>query len=88
MNLNWTEDGWNDYMYWQDLGQRKQIKRINKLIKDIKRHPFEGIGKPEPLRNELSGLWSRKIDSKNRIIYSYEEKGITIYSCKDHYYDH
>lgn len=74
MNLNWTEDGWNDYMYWLDLGQRKQIKRINKLIKDIKRHPFEGIGKPEPLRNELSGLWSRRIDSKNRIIYSYEEK--------------
>lgn len=83
--LSWTSDGWNDYLYWQEQGDKKKIKRINKLIKDINRHPFEGIGKPERLKNELSGLWSRRIDSKDRLIYSFENDDIIIYSCKDHY---
>ncbi|QQP29557.1 Txe/YoeB family addiction module toxin [Lactobacillus ultunensis] len=75
-------------MAWKNQGQNKKVKRINKLIKDIKRHPFEGMGKPEFLKNDLSGLWSRRIDSKDRIIYDYDGKSIIIYSCKDHYSDH
>ena len=88
MNLSWTDDGWNDYMYWQDQGNRKKIKRINRLIKDMKRHPFEGLGKPEGLKNSLSGFWSRRIDAKDRIIYLYTNKDIIIYSCKDHCNNH
>ncbi|WP_308558039.1 Txe/YoeB family addiction module toxin [uncultured Lactobacillus sp.] len=83
--LSWTSNGWNDYLYWQQQGDKKKIKRINKLIKDIQRHPFEGIGKPEGLKNDLTGLWSRRIDAKDRLIYSFESNDIIIYSCKDHY---
>lgn len=81
----WTDDAWSDYIYWQDQGNKKKVKRINKLIKDIKRHPFEGLGKPEPLKHELAGKWSRRIDSKDRIVYALTNKEIVIYSCKDHY---
>lgn len=87
MILSWTDDGWDDYMYWHDEGDKRKIKRINKLIKDMKRHPFEGLGKPEPLKHELSGKWSRKIDAKDRIIYAYLNKELIVYSCKDHYDD-
>jgi toxin YoeB len=83
--LNWTSKGWEDYLYWQQQGDKKKIKRINKLIKDIQRHPVEGIGKPEGLKNDLTGLWSRRIDAKDRLIYSFESNDIIIYSCKDHY---
>ncbi|KRL89957.1 hypothetical protein FC46_GL000454 [Lactobacillus kalixensis DSM 16043] len=73
------------------IGKNKVIrkkKKINKLIKDMKRHPFEGIGKPERLLDNLSGLWSRKIDSKDRIIYAVSDGSIIAYSCKDNYGDH
>ncbi|AEG41023.1 Txe/YoeB family addiction module toxin [Lactobacillus kefiranofaciens] len=86
--LSWTDDGCDDYLNWQKQRQKKKIKRINKLITDIKRHPFEGMGKPEGLKNNLTGLWSRKIDAKNRIIYEYTNENVIIYSCKDHYDDH
>ncbi|HAS8151958.1 TPA: Txe/YoeB family addiction module toxin, partial [Vibrio vulnificus] len=59
--LSWTDDAWNDYLYWQTQ-DKKTLKRINKLINDVKRSPFEGIGKPEPLKENLSGFWSRRID--------------------------
>lgn len=85
MILSWTDDGWNDYMYWYDEGDKRKIKRINTLIKDMKRHPFEGLGKPESLKHELAGKWSRRIDAKDRIIYAYLNKELIIYSCKDHY---
>ncbi|WEV51177.1 Txe/YoeB family addiction module toxin [Lactobacillus sp. ESL0731] len=88
MILSWTDESWDDYVYWQKQGDKKKIRRINKLIKDIERHPFEGLGKPEGLKHDLSGYWSRKIDAKDRIIYKCSVNELVIYSCKDHYDDH
>ena len=82
--LSWTDEGWQDYIYWQTQ-DKKTIKRINKLIKDAKRTPFKGIGKPEPLKNNLSGFWSRRIDDTNRLVYTYENNQLTIISCRYHY---
>ncbi len=83
-NLSFEQVAWEDYLYWQ--GQdKKTLKRINALLKDIVRDPFEGIGKPEPLRGELSGWWSRRIDDVNRLVYQQEGEQIIIASCKDHY---
>jgi len=82
--LCWTDEAWNDYIFWQ--GQdKKTLKRINKLISDTKRSPFEGIGKPEPLKENLSGFWSRRIDDTNRLVYAVEDKALTIISCRYHY---
>ncbi len=82
--LSWTHEAWSDYVYWQ--GQdKKTLKRINKLIKDIIRSPFEGIGKPEPLKENLSGFWSRRIDDTNRIVYAIDKNQLTIISCRYHY---
>ena len=82
--ISWTEDAWNDYLYWQ--GQdRRTLKRINSLVRDALRSPFEGIGKPEPLRYGLSGAWSRRIDAENRLVYVPTGEGISIVSAKDHY---
>lgn len=84
MKLLWDERAWDDYMYWQ--GQdKKTLKRINNLVKDIQRNPFEGIGKPEPLSENMSGWWSRRIDETNRIVYKAENEAIVIASCKGHY---
>lgn len=82
--LSWTEDAWNDYLYWQSQ-DRKTLKRINALIRDMKRSPFEGIGKPEPLKWDYQGAWSRRIDSANRIVYTVIGDGLCILSCRDHY---
>lgn len=68
MRTLWEDRAWDDYLYWQTQ-DKKTLKRINALIKDIKRSPFEGIGKPEPLRENLSGMWSRRIDEENRVVY-------------------
>lgn len=75
---------WQDYLYWQK-NDRVVFKRINQIIKDIKRSPFEGIGKPEALRNNLSGLWSRRINKEHRVVYLIEEDTIVIFQCKGHY---
>lgn len=84
MRLLWEDRAWEDYLYWQ-MQDKKVLKRINAIIKDIQRDTFDGIGKPEPLRENLSGWWSRRIDEANRIVY-YEENGIIyIVSCKGHY---
>lgn len=84
MRISWDDEAWEDYLYWQ--GQdRKILKRINLLIKDIQRNPYEGIGKPEPLKENLSGMWSRRIDEFNRIVYYEKYGGIIIVSCKGHY---
>ncbi len=82
--LSWTDEAWNDYLYWQTQ-DKKTLKRINKLINDVKRSPFEGIGKPEPLKENLSGFWSRRIDDTNRLVYVVDEQAITIISCRYHY---
>jgi toxin YoeB len=82
--LVWTDEAWNDYVYWQ--GQdKKTLKRINRLISDAKRTPFEGIGKPEPLKENLSGFWSRRIDDTNRLVYAVDITSLTILSCRYHY---
>ncbi|MCP3715443.1 Txe/YoeB family addiction module toxin [Paraburkholderia sp. CNPSo 3281] len=84
MNIMWTAEAWDDYVYWQ--GQdRKTLKRINQLIKDTQRSPFEGIGKPEPLKENLTGFWSRRIDETNRLVYEIDRTQINIISCRYHY---
>lgn len=82
--LSWTDEAWRDYLYWQ--GQdRKTRRRINKLISDAKRSPFTGLGKPEPLRENLAGFWSRRIDDTNRLVYAADDSAFTIISCRYHY---
>lgn len=82
--LAWTDDAWKDHIYWQTQ-DKKALKRINKLINNTMRQPFEGIGKPEPLRENLSGFWSRRIDDTNRLVYAVDDDFITIISCRYHY---
>ena len=83
--LSWTDEAWKDYIYWQTQ-DKKTLNRINKLIEDIKRDdPLAGIGKPEPLKASLTGFWSRRIDDTNRLVYSVDEKFITVISCRYHY---
>ncbi|WP_205620281.1 Txe/YoeB family addiction module toxin [Salinivibrio socompensis] len=82
--LCWTDDAWRDYVYWQSQ-DRKTLKRINTLILDVKRTPFEGIGKPEALKENLTGFWSRRIDDTNRLVYAVDDTSITILSCRYHY---
>ena len=82
--LCWTDAAWDDYVYWQDQ-DRKTLKRINKLIDHVRRTPFEGIGKPEALKENLSGLWSRRIDDTNRLVYAVDDAAITVLSCRYHY---
>jgi len=80
----WTAEAWEDYVYWQ--GQdKKTLRRINQLIKDVQRSPFEGIGKPEPLKESLTGFWSRRIDETNRLVYEVANTQINIVSCRYHY---
>ena len=86
MLLCWTEDAWADYLYWQSQ-DRKTLKRVNALIRDMQRTPFEGIGKPEPLKGDLSGWWSRRIDDTHRIVYREQDGNIIIASCYGHYTD-
>ena len=86
MKKLWTDRGWDDYLYWQ--GQEKtMILKINQLIKDIERNGYTGIGKPEPLRGDLAGWWSRHIDDKNRIVYRLIDGNVEISQCKGHYDD-
>jgi toxin YoeB len=84
MKINFTELGWGDYVYWE--GQdKKTLKQINRLIADIERGGYGGIGKPEPLRGDLSGWWSRRIDEKNRLVYRLTDDAIEISQCRGHY---
>lgn len=82
--LSWTDESWDDYLYWQTQ-DKKTLKRVNKIINDVKRSPFEGIGKPEPLKETLSGFWSRRIDDTNRLVYAVDDNAITVISCRYHY---
>lgn len=85
-DFTFTENAFADYIYWQTQDKRV-LRRINAILKDIGRNPFEGIGKPEPLRHDLAGLWSRRIDDTNRLVYRVVDGQIKIYQCRGHYDD-
>ena len=86
MKKAWFDEAWEDYLYWQ--GQDKKIlKRINQLVKDICRNPFEGIGKPEPLKGNLTGFWSLRVDEEHRLVYAVEDSAVVVISCRGHYDD-
>lgn len=82
--LVWTAAAWSDYVYWQTQ-DRKTLKRINLLIQDAMRSPFEGLGKPEPLKENLSGFWSRRIDDTNRLVYAVTNDDLAVIACRYHY---
>jgi len=82
--LAWTDEAWSDYVYWQSQ-DKKTLKRINKLISDAIRSPFEGIGKPESLKENLSDFWSRRIDDTHRFVYAVSNSHITVIACRYHY---
>lgn len=86
MRLLWEDRAWEDYLRWQEQ-DRKTLRRINALVKDTMRNPFEGIGKPEALKHGLSGLWSRRIDDGNRLVYYVEDDTVHIIACRNHYGD-
>jgi len=86
MSVFFDNEGWEDYLYWQKF-DKKLLKKINELIKDIQRSPFDGLGKPEPLKYDLSGLWSRRINSEHRLVYQWndENQSVIIIQCRYHY---
>ncbi len=84
MILCWTEQAWQDYLYWQKI-DKKRLKRINLLLTSIKRSPFSGAGDPEPLKHQWSGYWSRRIDQEHRLVYKACDKNIIIVQCRYHY---
>ena len=86
MKKLWDDLAWDDYLYWQ-AEDRKTLRRINELLRDIERNPFRGIGKPEPLKHERQGFWSRRINDADRLIYRIEAGNLVIASCRTHYDD-
>ena len=84
MRITFSKNSWEDYISWQSE-DKKILKKINDLIKDIQRTPYEGLGKPEPLKYDLAGFWSRRIDREHRLVYKVIGKDILIYSCRYHY---
>jgi len=84
MKIIFTKNSWEDYTSWV-REDKKVLQKINELIKDIQRNPFQGKGKPEPLKYDLAGFWSRRIDREHRLVYRFEQKEILIYSCRYHY---
>ena len=84
MKIIFLTTGWEDYLYWQTI-DKKVLKKINSLIKEIIRNPFSGTGKPEPLKHELAGWWSRRIDLEHRLVYRVENDSVFILQCRFHY---
>lgn len=82
--LSWTREAWSDYLYWQSQ-DKKTLRRIDKLVRDTQRSPFDDLGKPEPLTENLSGFWSRRIDDTHRLVYAVDDGQLTIISCRYHY---
>jgi toxin YoeB len=82
--LTFSDEAWDDYLYWQDT-DRSMLRRINQLIKDVRRSPYEGIGKPEALKHQLAGWWSRRIDSEHRFVYRVTEQAVEISNLRNHY---
>ena len=86
MTKSWDDFAWEDYLYWQSQ-DKKTLKRINQLLKDIGRNGYTGIGKPEPLKGDMKGYWSRRIDDVNRLVYRIADNRIEILQCRSHYGD-
>ncbi|MCO5949178.1 Txe/YoeB family addiction module toxin [Mucilaginibacter flavidus] len=84
MKIVFLDQGWEDYLYWQTT-DKATLKKINSLLKEIERMPFEGSGKPEPLKHNLAGWWSRRINLEHRLVYKIDEKSIVILQCRYHY---
>ena len=84
MKLVFSEHAWGDYLHWQRT-DRKRLRRLNHLIQEILRSPYDGIGKPEPLKHGLAGYWSRRIDSEHRVVYKVEDDAVLIAQCRHHY---
>jgi toxin YoeB len=84
MKPTFTDEAWDEYLYWQTT-DKKILKKINALIKDIKRDSFSGIGKPEPLKHQLQGYWSRRITDEHRLVYEIFEESVIVVSCRYHY---
>lgn len=84
MPIKFSDQAWDDYLFWQQA-DKTVVKRINALLKDIQRSPFDGLGKPEPLRHNLSGFWSRRIDEQHRLVYAIEDGSILVAQCRYHY---
>jgi toxin YoeB len=84
VKIQFTEHAWDDYLHWQQA-DKKKLRRINELIREIRRAPFEGVGKPEPLKLTLTGYWSRRIDQEHRLVYRVEGETLTIVQCRYHY---
>lgn len=84
MHLLWTDEAWEDYLYWQSQ-DKKTLTRVNQIVRDIQRSPHAGIGKPEPLKGDLTGWWARRIDETNRIVYRLKGGAVEITQCKGHY---
>ena len=84
MKYVFVDESWEDYLYWQNT-DKKKLRKINELLKDIARNPFDGTGKHEPLKHKYSGFWSRRIDDEHRLIYKYEDNEIQIAKCRFHY---
>jgi toxin YoeB len=85
-SITFADDAFEEYLYWQKQ-DKKILNKINSLLKEIQRQPFDGVGKPEPLKGDLSGKWSRRINDKDRLVYSYENDVVIVYQCKGHYSD-
>jgi toxin YoeB len=85
MRITFSKNAWEDYTSWQ-IEDKKTLRKINNLIKEIQRSPYDGIGKPEPLKFDLAGLWSRRIDPEHRLVYKIEGDDLLIYACRYHYY--
>ncbi len=84
MNILFTDDAWEEYLYWQQT-DKQTLRKINQLLKEIQRTPFNGTGKPEPLKHQLQGCWSRRIDSEHRLVYEIAENTIKVIGCRYHY---
>ncbi len=84
MKVQFTKTAWEDYLYWQET-DKKALRKVNALIKEIQRHPFVGLGKPEPLKHQLSGYWSRRITQEHRLVYTIKDGDVIIASCRHHY---
>ena len=84
MKIVFLDEAWEDYLYWQNI-DKAMLKKINALVKEIERTPFDGSGKPEPLKHSLTGLWSRRINLDHRLVYKVENEAVVIYQCRYHY---
>lgn len=84
MKITFSKNAWEDYLSWQK-DDKKMLRKINDLIKDIQRTPYDGLGKPEPLKFDLTGYWSRRIDQEHRLVYQFQDGELLVYSCRYHY---